>query len=314
MPHGRERPVWPRQKRRGKPPDRSVQCWFLIPLLGGLVLVQSLSALGWRAHHLPGSATALALAGGGAALPGNMALTTVNPAHVWGLEGEAVEFGYLRMFGDLAGYGLKWQTPWRARPVQLVLRSMAEDGIELRGDVPTAEPLAYFSARLLSATFLRGWRLGATDLGLGITFAYQRTYEYSARGLWLSAGWQGEPLPWLRWSLTLSNLGLGEALYRERDLVATRAGAGVAVKTPLGGSYLSLDLWFDDQQGLVPCLAWQGSGQVVRFIAGVRWGTVDVLVAAGFQLAYHRWAVSYAYGYQDRALGQPHMLSLSRRL
>lgn len=294
--------------------DRSAQRRFLIFLLAGLASVQSLSALGWRAHHLPGSATALALAGGGAAIPGNMTLTTVNPAHVWGLEGEAVEFGGLSMFGDLTGYGLKWQVPWRARPTQLILRSMAEDDLELRDETPTAEPLAYFSARLLSATFLRGWRLGATNLGLGITFAYQRTYEYSARGLWLSAGWQGEPLPWLRWSLTVNNLGVGEALNRERDPVALRAGAGVAVKTPLGGSYLSLDLWLDDRHGLIPCLAWQGSGEVLRFLAGIRWETGAPLLAAGFQLTYHRWAVSYAFGYQDRTLGQPHMLSLCRRL
>ena len=198
--------------------------------------------------------------------------------------------------------------------MQLVLRSMVEEDLELRNDVPTAEPRAYFSARLLSATLLRGWRLGTTNLGLGITFAYQRVYEYSARGLWLSAGWQGEPLPWLRWNLTLNNLGVGDALHRERDPVALRTGAGVAVRTPLRGSYISLDLWFDDRQGLVPCLAWQGSGQVMQFLAGVRWETGSPLLTAGFQLAYHRWAVSCAYGYQDRALGQPYMLSLSRRL
>lgn len=291
-----------------------MQQWLLIALLTGLTVVQPLAALGWRSYHLPGSASALALASGGIALPGDIGLTSLSPVHVWGLAGEAVEFGYLRMFGDLAGYGLRWHSAWRDRPVQLLLRSLTEDKIELRGEVPTAEPLAFFSARLLSATLVRGWRLGATNLGLGVTFAYQRIFEYSAAGLWLSAGWQGEPLPWLRWSLTVSNLGIGEALYRERDPVATRAGAGVAVKTPLGGSYLSLDLWWDKQQGLVPILAWRGSGQVVRLMAGVRWEMDTPLLTAGFRLAYHRWTVSYAYGYQNRALGQPNMFSLSRRL
>ena len=294
----------------GTPGPRRV----LIALFIGLAAVQSLPALGWRAYHLPGSATALALAGGGMALPGDLALTTVSPVHVWGLEGKAVEFGYLRMFGDLAGYGVKWQSTWRSRPVQLILRSMAEEEIELRGSVPTAEPLALFSARLLSATLLRGWRLGATNLGLGITFAYQRVFTYAARGLWLSAGWQGEPLPWLRWSITVNNLGVGEALYRERDPVALRAGAGVAVRTPLRGSYLSLDLWLDEYQGLVPSLGFRGSGQVVEIIAGVRWDRGAPLLAAGIRVAYHRWSVAYAYSYQSRALGQPHMLSVSRRL
>lgn len=286
----------------------------MIACLGSFIMVQSLLALGWRAYHLPGSATALALVGGGAALPGNIALTLVNPAHVWGLEGEAVEFGGLRMFGDLRGYDLKWQHPWRGKPAQLVLRSLSEDDLELRGEVPTAEPLAYFSTRLLSATFLRGWRLGTNNLGLGLTLAYQRTFEYSARGIWLSAGFQGEPLPWLRYSFAVNNLGIGEALNQERDAVAMRVGAGIALRTPLAGSYLSLDLWLDDQQDLIPYVAWQSSGEVLQFLAGVRWEGDVYLVAAGIQLTHQRWAVSYAYGYEDRSLGQPQMLSLSRQL
>ncbi len=294
--------------------DRVILRWALIAWLSTLMMVQSLSALGWRAYHLPGSATALALVGGGAALPGNISLTLVNPAHVWGLEGEAVEFGGLRMFGNLRGYDLRWQHPWRGKPAQLILRSLSEDDLELRGEVPTAEPLAYFSTHLLSATFLRGWRLGTNDLGLGLTLAYQRTFEYSARGVWLSIGCQGELLPWLRYSFTVNNLGIGETLNRKRDEVATRMGAGLAIRTPLAGSYLSLDLWLDDQQDLIPYLAWQSSGEVLRFLAGVRWKEDVYLVAAGIQLIHQRWAVSYAYGYEDQSLGQPQMLSLSRQL
>ncbi|MFB0515628.1 MAG: hypothetical protein ACETWG_03380 [Candidatus Neomarinimicrobiota bacterium] len=291
-----------------------MQLRILTTILIGLTAVQSLFALGWRASHLPGSATALALAGSGTALPGDISLSTVSPAHVWGLGREAVEFGYLRMFGDLVGYGVRWQSYRRSRPVQLILRSMTEDEIELRGEVPTAEPLAYFSARLLSVTLIQGWRLGTTKLGWGLTFAYQRIFEYSARGLWLSAGWQGEALLWLRWGLTVTNLGVGEALDQERDPVALRAGAGVAVKTPLKKSYLSFDLWFDEQQGILPSAGWHCSGRFLRLMAGIRWENTAPLLAVGFQLVYRRWAVSSAYGYQNRALGQPYMVSLSRWL
>ena len=293
---------------------RILSRWVSIACAVILTMVQSLTALGWHAHHLPGSAVALALAGGGAALPENFALTLVNPAHVWGLEGEAVEFGGFRMFGDLRGYGLRWQHPWRGKPSQLIFRSLSEDDLELRSDIPTAEPLAYFSTRLLSATFLRGWRLGTNNIGLGLTLAYQRTFEYSARGIWLSIGCQGEPLPWLRYSFAVNNLGAAEALNQERDGVAMRLGAGIAVRTPLAGSYLSLDLWFDEQQDLIPYLTWQSSGEVLRFMAGVRWEGDIYLAAAGIQLIHQRWVVSYAYGYEDRSLGQPQMLSLSRQL
>ncbi|UCD36720.1 MAG: hypothetical protein JSW54_07700 [Fidelibacterota bacterium] len=290
----------------------SVPLWASIVLLSGWGLVVPLSALGWRASYLPGSASALALATGGTALPGDMSLTGISPVHVWGSEREILEFGYLRMFGDLAGYGVRWQSTWRQRPLQFLLRSMAEDDIELRSEIPTAEPLALFSARLITATVMRGWRLGATSLGLGLTLAYQRVFEYSARGAWLSAGWQGEPLPWLRWSLTVCNLGAGEALNTRVDPVAPRVGLGLALKTPLWGSYISSDLWYDEQHQLIPSMAWQGSGQVMRLAAGVRWQSETILLTAGFRLTHHRWMLSYAYGYQNGTLGQPHMVSLSR--
>ncbi|UCH10980.1 MAG: hypothetical protein JSU61_03575 [Fidelibacterota bacterium] len=280
----------------------------------GLTLVQSISALGWRASYLPGSAMALALAGGGTALPENMSLTSLSPAHVWGAERETVEFGYLRMFGDLAGYSVRWQDIWRDRPVQLALRSMIEDDIELRDDIPTAEPLAFFSARLLSASLIRGWKLGPTTLGLSATLAYQRIYEYSAYGAWVSAGWHGELGPWLRWNLTVANLGTGEALNRNKDSVAPRRGAGVAIKTPLPGSYLALDLWHDEQGRLIPSVAWQTGRERIHLTAGMRWESEAPLLAAGFQLFYRRWTIGYATGYQSTILGQPHMFTIARGL
>lgn len=283
-------------------------------LLGSLVSAPSLEGLGWRTSYLPASATAMSLAGGGMALPGDIALTTNNPAHIWGASRETVEYGYLRMFGDLAGHNLRWHGFWRSNPLQLILRSMAEDDLELRGETPTSEPLAYFSARMLSVTLSRGWMLGTTRMGVSTTLAYQRIFDYAARGVWLSAGWQGAVTSWLRWGVTVTNLGLGERLDEERESAGARAGVGLAVKTIWPGGELALDLLVDEHQGLLPSLGWQGAGQVFRLMAGIRWVMGAPLLAGGFQFRYHRWSVSYAYSYQDRTLGQPRMFTLSRRL
>lgn len=285
-----------------------------VAILLSLMAVQSSWALGWRASYLPGSATALALGGGGAAHPYNIALTMANPAHVWGLEGEALEFGYLRMFGDLKGYSLRWHRTMKERPLQLVLQSRVEDEIELRNDVPTAQPLAYFSARLMTASIIRGWQLGGIRIGASLTGAYQRIFEYSAWGTWISAGCQGEPLPWLRWSLTVSNLGMATALNVDSESVIPRLGAALAIKTPLQNSYLSIDLWEDEFQGFVPALAWRNSGSALNLAAGVRWENDTPLITAGFDFSYRRWTIAYAYGYQETTLGQPHLLSLGRNL
>jgi hypothetical protein len=293
----------------------SALCRYIpVALLLSLMAVQSSLALGWRASYLPGSATALALGGGGAAHPYNMALSMVNPVHVWGLDGEALEVGHLRMFGDLKGYSLRWHRTVNDRPLQLVLHSMVENEIELRSDIPTAQPLGYFSARLMTASIIRGWHLGGVRLGVNLTGAYQRIFEYSAWGTWISAGIQGEPLPWLRWGLTVSNVGLATALNVESESVIPRLGAALAVKTPIQNSYLSLDLLGDEYLGLVPNLSWRNSGSILSLAAGVRWEKDTPMITAGIDISYNQWTIAYAYGYQETTLGQPHLLSLGRNL
>ncbi len=279
-----------------------------------LVLWQPLEALGWRAGYLPGSAQVLALAGGGLAVPADLELTTVNPAHLFGSDGESLEYGYLRMFGGLGGHTLRWQGHYRGRPTQLGLRSLSDDRLELRGEVPTAEPLAYFGAYLVTATVRRGYRLGSTTLGIGLTGAYQRIFHYSARGLWLTAGWRGAFSPALSWGLAAHNLGFGGTLNAEAELPGARLGAGLAYHTAFLASTIGVDLWYDGRYGAWPVLSWQAGSQVLRLYAGLRWLPGAVLVSAGCRLTHHRWSLTYAVGYQEAALGLPQMLTVGRSL
>lgn len=248
------------------------------------------------------------------AAPGHIDLIRVNPAHLWGQESEALAVGYLRMFGDLRGFVARWHGSYRRQPTQLLLRSMVEGDIELRSDIPTSEPLALFAARYMSASLFRGWRFGTTNLGLGVTVAYQRMYDYSARGVWLTAGVRGNLMPKLAWGLVVSNLGVGEELIQTRESPGPRTSAGLAWETPLWGSVLSLDMHYDGEYGLWRSVGWQSAGDFFRVTAGVRWTEGAPLLAAGFQLTHRSWQVSYAYGYQNKALGQPQMLNLARLL
>jgi hypothetical protein len=237
-----------------------------------------------------------------------------NPAHVWGQNSEVLEVGYLRMFGDLKGYSLRWHRIVKERPLQLVLQSRVEDDIELRGDVPTAQPLGYFSARLMTASMVRGWQLGAIRMGVTLTGAYQRIFEYSAWGAWLSTGCQGEPLPWLRWSLTVSNVGVATSLNAESESINPRLGAALAIRTPLQDSYLSIDLWADEVHRIMPALSLRGAAGALNLAAGLRWENDAPLFTVGFDINYRQWNIAYAYGYQENTLGQPSLLSLGRNL
>ncbi len=294
------------------PPASAIRIWGLALALW--LSSSPLGALGWQASQLPGSAVALALAGGGLAVPADIGLSAVNPAHLFGRERETLEYGYLRMFADLGGHTIRWHGLLRGAPTQLSLRSLADDDLELRSEIPTAEPLAYFGARLLTISVLRGYKLGATRLGVQLTGAYQRIFTYSASALWLSAGWRGSFSPALSWGLTVRNLGFGEALQTARESPVGRLGAGLALNTNLFNSTLGVDLWYDGRYGAWPVVTWQGGTRAFRLYTGLRIIPEGRLLSAGFRFSHRRWTLAYAVGYQEAALGLPQMLTVERQL
>ena len=285
----------------------NIQAWVVAITLA----MTSVHAAGWRASHLPGSAPAMSLAGGGRALPANMLLSGVNPAHVWQDRAEQVEYGHLKLFAGSRGHTFRWHAGPQGKPTQIVLQSVVDDDLELRGTVPTAEPLAKFQAWLMTATLNRGITLGGTRLGIGITAAYERIYVYSARAAWFSIGWQGAFNDWLSWGVSVQNLGIAADLNRQNDPVGLRSGAGLAARLP-GDHYLSLDLVNDDLTGLMPVAGWYHQGVLLTTFGGMRLTGNDILLSGGFSLLWKAWSLSYALAYQDSQLGIPTIFTLAR--
>ena len=288
-----------------------------------LILVGSnwLWCLGWHSLYLPSSAMALALVGSGLALPANIALSGLSPAHVFASDRISLEVSFMRGFAGLSGHTIVWHGARRGKPRQLMFRALTADKLELRSNKPTARPLATFGARLLAATYTGGWRLGRGQLAIDATVAYQRIHVYAARGVWLSGGWQSQPFAWLRLGLAVKNIGAGEPLNVDTDRSLARYGVGLAIRLgkprgrfSLAGSHLSLDAWYDTQRGLIPSLAWQSTGDVLQFMLGLRAVKGAALGAGGFRFSHRRWSVTYAYAYQEASLGQPRLLTITRQI
>ena len=272
-----------------------------------------LFALGWRASLLATSPFTLAFAGGGLGWAPHPALIDVNPAHVWGIESESVGYGHLRMFGDLRGSVLAWQGIYRGRPTELRLRTVSENGIELRGDIPTAEPLGLTSARLLTATATRGWRFLGGQLGVSLTGAYQRIYLYDARGMWLSAGWTRSLADRLSWGVALTRVGFAEALGgRTLAPLPSKVGTGLMLTlSPLIGS-VGIDITYDGDFGMTPAVMWANGGDTWGLQAAAQVVGDEVRLAVGLAIDLGNWSAGYALSYQNSTLGLPQMFQVSR--
>lgn len=277
-----------------------------------LLLPRYGAATGGRSAYLPGSALALALAESGAAFAGRSDLTSVNPAHVWGTTFESINYGHLQMFGDLASHNLRWHGNYRNRPTQLELRSVIEDALELRNS-PTEEPLGEFSARYLSASVFRGVQVGDIKFGVGVTYAYQRIYEYAASSLTFAFGSSGNITNWLSWGAAVQGLGVAQKLHIEPVDLPLRINLGVASQLPWAPGLLMVDAIYDPLTKWRPSLAYIHSGGFYSISAGVRIFEDESMFTGGVELHHGKWILAYGIGFQNAALGQPQMFSFKRK-
>ncbi|MFC1481870.1 hypothetical protein ACFL6E_06475 [Candidatus Neomarinimicrobiota bacterium] len=285
----------------------------LLVLSMAVLIPQYILATGWRSAYLPGSALALSLAEGGTALSHQVELASVNPVHVWGETVESINYSHLQMFGDLSSHNLRWHGNYRNQPTQFELRSVAEVGLELRGSTPTSEPLGEFSARYLSASIFRGAQLRHFKLGLGVTYAYQRIYEYAASSLTIAFGASGNIANWLRWGAALQGLGTAQKLHVEKAELPLRISLGLASKLPWEGGLLAVDAIFEPVTNWRPSISYYHSTGFYSIAAGVRIFEDEPMFTGGAELRHGKWSLAYAIGFQTVALGQPQMFSFRRK-
>ena len=292
--------------------NRSQNGGLMLALVLAVLLPQYIFATGWRSAYLPGSALALSLAGSGTALTPQVELASINPVHVWGETVESVDYSRLQMFGDLKSHNLRWQGNYRKRPTQFELRSVTEAGLELRNG-PTKDPLGKFSARYFSAAVFRGAQLGPVQLGLGLTYAYQRMYEYAASSLTVAIGASSNISKWLRLGGAVSGFGIAQKLHVEKPDLPLRVNLGAALQMPWQGGVLAADAVYDSETNWHPSIAYQHTGGFFSFTTGVRLYEEELLITGGAELRHGKWSLAYAIGYQNAALGQPQMFSFKRK-
>ncbi len=290
----------------------------MISVLGWLLLVgtQPLSATGWRTSYLPSSSVSIGLAGGGIALPAQLSLSQVNVAHIRGIGGEYLEYSNLRMFAGLGGHAIRWRLPNDDHPAMVQVSSVSDDGYELR-DGPSSEPLGYFGVRLFTATVARSFAVGSGYMGISLTGAYEQIYIYSARGAWLSMGWQQELTPSVRVGASIRNIGYAEPLNIAGESLMPQGGLGIAVKLPWGDSWLSGDALYEEigtaEPVITPIFSVQSGIDNLKIYIGARFESQETLYTAGIQLSHKRWVAGYGYGYQSGPLGNPQMISFGWR-
>lgn len=209
-----------------------------------------------------------------------------------------------RLLGDSRQTTLLFGTSWQGMGIVFHASYSGLSGIEVRGDIPTPDPLTTTSAYDFSTGITAGIGFAGGAVGLTVKGIYEKLHHADAFGAALDAGVQ-VPLPVLdnmfQVALAVRNLGrMGELEVEKLDLPWSMA-AGVALARPVeikGWSFMAgWDVWKPVDDWAQFRAGFEAVRDMLHLRIGTRLGKGWRTVSAGIGLAYRGMRLDYAYVY-----------------
>lgn len=195
--------------------------------------------------------------------------------------------------------------------------SMLNSGEMERRETATTDPLGTFESHEMTAGGAAGVRLGRFDLGVGAKVVHQRIWLESCTAVAFDGGVVYRPADSLRLAAALSNIGPAATMKED--------GHRLPWAWKLGGRYggrlrgIGIAGSVEARKHIDSRISY-GAGLEV---APVRWAQLrggwvfaddSRSLTAGMGISGMGWGLDYAFVPADHALGDSHVLTLSRRL
>ncbi len=248
-----------------------------------------------------------------------------NPAAAARGGGEAGSWRFVSLtgaalYGDDRLTSLIWSTGARGRGLALEVTYNGITDIEVRGDLPTAEPLALTSAHDVALAIRTGFLLSdGMAVGIAVKGLYEKLYHADAFGAALDVGGQF-PLPvaggLLRGGIAVRNVGRMGRLEEERLELPWSIAGGVALTRPVELGRVAVqagaDLWKPSDDWALLRLGIEARLDPLILRLGTRQGRGWNVVTAGLGLRFGIWTLDYSYEYDPDA--NRHFLGTVQRL
>lgn len=160
-----------------------------------------------------------------------------NPAAAVGLDKFTASFGHTIFWDDIrfesGAFGTRL---WTDIYLHGNLRLASVDGLELRDEVPSEEPLGNFDSHDLSGRFGLAYRVNdMINAGFGVGWVYEKIESWRGAAFNVDLGVQVQPRPDLR--LGAAVIGLGSDLTLTKDGAVSSREIPLPTTWRLGGSY-----------------------------------------------------------------------------
>jgi hypothetical protein len=239
-----------------------------------------------------------------------------NPAGLAGLEESSFTAGYNSWLGSTSqtfassafrSGGVVWS----------VGLSMLNSGEMERREGASADPLGTFASHEMTAGGAAGIRLGRFDLGLGAKLIHQRIWLESCTAVAFDAGVTYRPADSLRLAAAVANAGPAVTMKEDGHRLPWAWKAGGRYAAALGGIGVAGSL---EARKYIDSRMTYGAGLEVSPTGWAHlrggWMFADDCrsLTAGMGVRGMGWGLDYSYVPADHALGDSHILTLSRRL
>lgn len=238
-----------------------------------------------------------------------------NPAAGAGVDGFAVQAGYGKWLLDAHQEALSLVRSTRLLNVGLAVTAFNAGRFEYRTEVPTEEPLGYFTPAEYVFALNLSRRFGIVDVGLSGRYYYAKTFEDEASGPGADLGVRVRAVEGLELGLSLTDFGKNLIYVRESFRLPTRARLGAAWTQCLGpawaaelavqGSYFVYT--GDVNVGGGAELAWN---QTLFLRGGYEWLGSRGRPAGGLGVGLGDFRLDYALALLNDGLGTSHRLTI----
>ena len=224
-----------------------------------------------------------------------------------------MSFAYGKWFADSENISLNWSGQVRSTSAGLIMRYIGINDIELRGDVPSSQPLGYYGAYGVSAKTLASFQSSKFRYGVALQVISIQLYQESSTGI---AGDFG--MSWLiNESLTLSgsllNFGKMNILYEQKPTLPQRAIGLINYKRTKSDLFASIEF---NELIKNPIFFFGSTARKDNLSLGATLmmndATYSLSTGAGFSVG--RYTFSYALQYGNQEIGVPQMFDISLRL
>jgi len=281
------------------------------------LLVSQNLAIGTAFLKIPIIPKSLSLAGSGIAFLKNPSLFRLNPALLHTNQNQTnVFFSYNSWLLNTKGHSLIIVQPYKNKfTFGFALKSLSINRLEFRNDVPTLEPLSYFSNNGTSFEFVFATSKNKYQFGSSIKYISMESYIYQSYGIATDVGLvYNLNKDNLSFGASIINFGLMNEFQSNVPKLPMKSSMGFMFKPKINNNKIkiinlvSLDLY--NSGNIVYSIGNQFSIKNFHLMSGLNFEKENFSINGGFEIEKSSISISYAFNFSNHNLGIPHIFQI----